>query len=80
MRVPFLGVLGVVPLLGQSGRNTYDTFDIFSRADGLWVNVDGNRPTPDHLQPKADVLTRDQAQIVTRRNSFQVVVRDQVLG
>lgn len=44
------------------------------------VDVDGNPLTPDDLQPKADVPTLDRAQIVARRDSFQVVVRDQVLG
>jgi zinc protease len=44
------------------------------------VDVDGKPLTPDDLRPKAEVPTLDRAQIVARSDSFQVVVRDQVLG
>jgi hypothetical protein len=44
------------------------------------VDVDGKSLTPDDLRPKAGIPTLDRAQIATRSDSFQVVVRDQVLG
>jgi zinc protease len=44
------------------------------------VDVDGKPMTPDDLHPKAETPVLDRAQIVTRTDSFQVVVRDQVLG
>jgi zinc protease len=44
------------------------------------VDVDGTPMTAADLHPKAEMPPLDRAQIVTRTDSFQVVVRDQVLG
>ena len=44
------------------------------------VDVDGKPLTADDLQPKAGVPTLDRAQLVTRTDSFQVIVQGRPLG
>jgi zinc protease len=44
------------------------------------VDVDGKPLTLADLQPTAEAPDLDRAQVVARRDSFQVVVRDQVMG
>jgi predicted Zn-dependent peptidase len=44
------------------------------------VDVDGKPLTPDDLHPKAGAPTLDRAQIVSRADSFQVVVQGNPLG
>ena len=44
------------------------------------VNVDGDPLTPDDLSPKAAALTLDRSQLVTRTDSFQIVVQGNPFG
>jgi zinc protease len=44
------------------------------------VDIDGKPLTPDALSPRAGPVTLDRAQIVTRSDSFNVVIQGNVLG
>jgi len=44
------------------------------------VDVDGKPLTPDDLHPKASVLTLDRAQVVTRTDSFRILIQGNPMG